>query len=271
MFISDVDQLACRQGHHYDAAKQGYYNLLTGRGTKFQADTADMVRARENFQNVGHYVPLADAVADAVQRSVNVEASLLLDVGAGTGYYLERLQQRIVGTDAVALDISRYGLRRCARTEGRPLSLVWDVWQRLPLQNAAIDVIINIFAPRNFSEFHRVLRPDGRLVVVTPLPGHLQELRETVGMLDVDEDKASDLRKSVQPLFEELESREISYSMHLNQFDVVNAVLMGPSAFHTTVEAVESSASCLTSLDVTARFSLQVFGPVATVPIPSTM
>ncbi len=271
MLISDVDQLTCPRGHHYDVAKQGYYNLLTGRGTKFQADTADMVRARADFQNEGHYLPLADAVADAVQRSATVESPLLLDVGAGTGYYLEQLQKRIVGADAVALDISRYALRRCARTEGRPLSLVWDIWQRLPVQDATIDVIINIFAPRNLSEFHRVLRPNGRFVVVTPLPGHLQELRETVGMLDVGEDKATDLRNSAQPLFEELESSELCYAMHLDKDDVVNAALMGPSAFHTTVETVQAAASGLTGLDVTARFSLQVFSPVTGMPLSSAM
>lgn len=279
MYVSDGDQLTCRQGHHYDAAKQGYYNLLTGRGTKFRADTSDMVRAREEFQGSGHYLPLADAAAETVanavtptvQRGTAAEAPKLLDVGAGTGYYLQRVQESVPVVDAVALDISRYALRRCARTNGRPLSLVWDVWQRLPLQDAAIHVILNIFAPRNLTEFHRVLRPDGHLIVVTPLPGHLQELRETIGMLDVGGDKAEDLRTSALPLFEELESTEISYPMHLSQADVVNAVLMGPSAFHTTVETVESAASGLTGLDVTARFNLQVFGPITAVPSPSAM
>ena len=52
-----------RAGHSFDAARQGYFNLLVGKGTVFEADTADMVAARFDFLDAGHYRPLADAVA----------------------------------------------------------------------------------------------------------------------------------------------------------------------------------------------------------------
>ncbi len=265
MHVADNGTLTCVQGHRFDAAKQGYYNLLTGRGTGFRADTAAMVQARDDFQSAGHYLKLADAIADAVQRNTARSSTVILDAGAGTGYYLQRAKE-LTAAKSLAIDISRYALRRCARSEGRPLSLVWDIWQRIPLQDQAVDVILNIFAPRNLPEFHRVMRPEGHLIVVTPLPGHLQELRETIGMLDVGADKADELRKSAHPHFQELESSNITYPMKLSRADVVNAVLMGPSAFHTTREEVEAAASDVTTLTVTARFSLQIFGRLAAAP-----
>src|SRR5512141_2541684 len=56
--------LGCPAGHRFDAAKQGYFNFLVGKGTVFEADTADMVAARFDFLSAGHYRPLAAAVAD---------------------------------------------------------------------------------------------------------------------------------------------------------------------------------------------------------------
>ena len=45
--------LACRGGHSFDAARQGYFNFLVGKGTVFEADTADMVAARFDFLVAG--------------------------------------------------------------------------------------------------------------------------------------------------------------------------------------------------------------------------
>src|SRR4051812_22107052 len=53
--------LVCPTGHSFDAARQGYFNFLVGKGTVFEADAADMVAARFEFLSAGHYRPLADA------------------------------------------------------------------------------------------------------------------------------------------------------------------------------------------------------------------
>ena len=79
----------CGAGHSFDAAKQGYFNLLVGKGTVFEADTADMVAARFDFLSAGHYRPLAEAVAAAVAAPVSAGTPFtVLDAGTGTGHYL---------------------------------------------------------------------------------------------------------------------------------------------------------------------------------------
>lgn len=55
--------LRCAAGHQYDGARQGYVNMLTGRGTRFIPDTAEMVSARDAFLGAGHYAPLARQLA----------------------------------------------------------------------------------------------------------------------------------------------------------------------------------------------------------------
>jgi 23S rRNA (guanine745-N1)-methyltransferase len=58
-----VRALACPERHSFDAARQGYFNLLVGKGTAFESDTAEMVAARAAFLDAGHYGPLAGALA----------------------------------------------------------------------------------------------------------------------------------------------------------------------------------------------------------------
>ena len=56
-----------------------------------------------------------------------------------------------------------------------------------------------VFAPRNGPEIARVLRRDGRLVVVTPAADHLAELVGPLGLLRVDPDKADRLAATLEP------------------------------------------------------------------------
>ena len=58
--------------------------------------------------------------------------------------------------------------------------MVADSWARLPVRDAAVDRVLVVFAPRNGRD-RRVLRPGGRLVVVTPAADHLAELIGTAG------------------------------------------------------------------------------------------
>ena len=60
----------CPKRHSFDIARKGYVNLLTtsGRDPSKAGDDADMVRARTDFLDSGHYERLADAVADTARR-----------------------------------------------------------------------------------------------------------------------------------------------------------------------------------------------------------
>src|SRR4051812_50175772 len=54
----------CASGHGFDVARQGYVSLLAGKAP-VSGDNADMVAARAEFLDAGHYAPIARAVVAA--------------------------------------------------------------------------------------------------------------------------------------------------------------------------------------------------------------
>jgi 23S rRNA (guanine745-N1)-methyltransferase len=264
-------RLACGSGHSFDAARQGYYNLLVGKGTAFEADTPGMVDARFNFLGRGHYRPLADAVAAAVVPSLPRKSAVVLDSGTGTGHYLRGLLDHAAAEGrtvaALGMDISKFALRRAARLNREALNLAWDVWQPLPLAAKSVDAITVIFAPRNAPEFARVLKPTGRLVVVTPRSGHLGSLAGITGMLHIEEDKESRLTGAMAPHFTVTETRDIGFPLSLTHEEAADLAFMGPAGHHfdrsDIAGRLESHPGTIQS---EAMFRLTVFQPAETPP-----
>ncbi|AOT04595.1 methyltransferase domain-containing protein [Arthrobacter sp. U41] len=262
--------LVCPAGHSFDAAKQGYFNFLVGKGTVFEADTAAMVAARFDFLSAGHYRPLAGAVAElaapALSGGTVQNPASVLDAGTGTGHYLRAVLDRMAlnrtPAAAVGLDISKFALRRAARVNPEAVNLVCDVWQPLPVADAAVDVVTVVFAPRNAGEFARVLRPGGRLVVVTPRPGHLEEVAGRAGMLGIDPAKDERLAASLEGHFSTLSADTLDVPLLLAPDDVARLALMGPAGHHLDPGALASLAAVLPPLtSVSARFRISVFTP----------
>ncbi|WP_211881051.1 methyltransferase domain-containing protein [Pseudarthrobacter albicanus] len=258
--------LVCPAGHSFDAARQGYFNFLVGKGTVFEADAADMVAARFHFLSAGHYRPLAEAVTDisapALAGAFTGSGATVLDAGTGTGHYLRTLLDRFPAA-AVGLDISKFALRRAARMNPEAVNLVGDVWQPLPVADGAVDVVTVVFAPRNAAEFARVLRPGGRLVVVTPRPGHLAEVSGQTGMLGIEPAKEERLAASLEGHFSPLTARDLDLDLSLGPADVANLALMGPAGHHLDRAALASLAAGLPPLTaVSARFRISVFEPL---------
>ena len=221
--------LRCVARHSFDIARQGYVTLLAGRAPA--GDTAPMVAAREAFLSGGHYRWLAEAVADHARGEV------ILDAGAGTGYYLAAALERTEGA-GIALDSSGYALRRAVRAHPRILAVRADLWRRLPIGDGVVDLVLNVFAPRNAAEFHRALRPGGRLLTVTPTSDHLAELVDRLGLLTVDQDKDRRLSDSLGQWFTRVAGEARRVPLRLTHADVRSLVAMGPSAWHTDSEAI---------------------------------
>jgi 23S rRNA (guanine745-N1)-methyltransferase len=257
--------LVCQAGHSFDAARQGYFNLLVGKGTAFEADTADMVAARTAFLDAGHYRPLADSVAAAAVPALRGPEPTVLDSGTGTGHYLRAVLDRVgtaVPVAAVGLDISKFALRRAARLNPEAVNLVSDVWQPFPVADAAVDVVTVVFAPRNAAEFSRVLKPSGRLVVVTPRPGHLGEIASQTGMLGIEPAKDERLADALAAHFELLSAEDLDLDLELSPADVANLALMGPAGHHTDRAELAARLARFPALTgVSSKFRISVFLP----------
>ncbi|HEV7897312.1 MAG TPA: methyltransferase domain-containing protein [Planosporangium sp.] len=224
--------LRCAQGHSFDLARQGYVDLSAGRLTH-PGDTAEMISARQELLGAGHFRVLTQALVAAVGDR---PPGLVVDVGAGTGQHLAALLQARPDDLGVAVDISKPALRRAARAHPRLAAVRADAWRGLPVADGAADVVLDVFAPRSGPEFHRILRPDGILIVVTPAPAHLGELVEALDLVRVDPAKSERLSAALDPWFVHEGGRRHEWPMRLSAAQAQAAVAMGPSAWHTDRE-----------------------------------
>ncbi|WP_054816357.1 putative RNA methyltransferase [Nocardia arizonensis] len=242
--------LRCGRGHSFDVARQGYVSLLTGASTKMSGDTAAMLDARAAFQSAGFFDPIARAVVTAVMARGSVEA--VLEIGAGTGYYLSEVLGALSTARGIALDVAKPAARRCARAHPRAASVLADAWRGLPIREGVLDTVLAVFAPRNPAEVARILRPDGRFLVVGPTTRHLAELVGPLNMVTVDPDKDRRLGESLAGLFDPVRRSVVDYPMSLSHADIAHVVGMGPSAFHADDSALGAIAALPATTEVTA-------------------
>jgi 23S rRNA (guanine745-N1)-methyltransferase len=262
--------IRCANNHSYDIARQGYVNLLSGGARAGTADTAAMVRARAAFLAEGHFTSLAELLADHVTNAIEgasecpepTDSGLIVDAGAGTGYYLTTALDRSSAALGMAIDISKFAARKTARAHPRIGAVVADLWGPLPVRSTAAHAILNVFAPRNPTEFHRILRPDGALLVVSPTARHLQEVVRPLQLLAVDDDKTRQIDSLFAERFELVDRVEHEIGLPLSHPAVETLVRMGPSARHRSSADIRGRlASLADPVPVTASFTVSIYRP----------
>lgn len=231
---------SCGAGHRFDTSRQGYLSLLAAGSRVDTGDSAEMVAARASFLSAGHYRPIADAVRDALGAAAG---GVVADLGAGTGYYLDLVLSQDAGAQGIALDSSKFAARRAARLP-RVAAVVADLWSPLPIADDCLDAALVIFAPRAPAELARALRPEGRLVVVTPLAEHLQEIRGPMRMLSIEPGKQQALAAG-WPGFAVAASESVIRPMLLDAAAVRDLVQMGPAARHRSAGEIAADAGAL--------------------------
>ncbi|MGY1602546.1 putative RNA methyltransferase [Geodermatophilus sp. SYSU D00815] len=235
--------LRCAAGHAFDRARQGHVTLLPPGHRPPSGDSAAMVADRVAFLDSGGYAGVTAALTAAVLADGLPET--LLDLGGGTGHHLAAVLDRLPGAAGVVLDSSPYAARRAARAHPRAMAVVADTWARLPVRDAALDRVLVVFAPRNGAETARVLRPDGRLVVVTPAADHLAELVAPLGLLRVDPDKGTRTAAALEPHLRPVDAASHREELALGPGAVRTLVGMGPHARHLAPDALAAAVARL--------------------------
>ncbi|UNX55349.1 methyltransferase domain-containing protein [Georgenia sp. TF02-10] len=239
----DRGALRCRSGHTFNVARQGYVSLVGGKGVT-SGDDAAMARARDRFLATGSYARIRQTVVSSASEALAGKGTVI-DIGCGTGYYLAGVLDRNPGAVGLGVDTSVRALRLAARAHERAAVASWDVFRPFPLADHVADIVLDVFAPRNPGEFHRILRPTGRLVVVRPTQRHLVELRERVpAMVTVDPAKEHRLRQALDPLFEVGRTEQVEYpASSLRHEEVIDLMAMTPSARHLSHTDLPDDAS----------------------------
>ncbi|BFM12118.1 23S rRNA (guanine(745)-N(1))-methyltransferase [Simiduia litorea] len=172
--------LNCVSGHQFDRAKEGYTNLLLANQKRRPdpGDNRDMLSARRDFLQAGHYQPLVDELL--AQCAGGGDQGLLLDVGCGEGYYLDYLLHHLPQWRGAGIDISRQALRLAGKRNISNAQLCIASSKRIPVISGLFDSVITVFAPIDAAEIHRVLKEDGKFIRVTPGAEHLHELKAEI-------------------------------------------------------------------------------------------
>ncbi|MHC9556458.1 methyltransferase domain-containing protein [Corynebacterium diphtheriae] len=268
--VDDNRRLVSESGHSFDIARQGYVTLAGGAGIRYVGDDSSMIHARETFLSGGHFAPFVEAVSNSVhlaldETNVPDDASpVICEVGAGTGYYLAHALDDIENSRGIGIDVSVPAAKMLSKCHPRVGAVVADAWSRLPLRDASIDAITVVFAPRNASEFARVLKPGGQVIVLTADAGHLEELREPLGIIGVEKDKVQRMiDQAADNLVPVSDPEPIEFTMHLDQDSIASQIGMSPSARHIHPDVLGERIATLPSvMDVTARAMITRFAKI---------
>lgn len=265
--------LRCERGHSFDIAREGYVNLLPSTRVRETGDTRAMLRARRAFLARGCYAPLADALnaLALAHLATSVAAApasppAILDAGCGEGYYVGGLYDALATSrppNAVqpccyGLDVSRDAARLAAKRYPAIRFVVANTHARQPFATASLAVLLNVFAPRNPTEFARVLAPGGLLLIAIPGPAHLAELRAVLPLLGIESNKREHIAAQFADAFTALAPHPVTYPMSLDAPAIHDLLAMTPSARHLPSGAWASLAA-LEQKEVTADFHILPF------------
>lgn len=256
-------QYLCKNRHSFDISAKGYVNLLLTNhmNAKLPGDNKLMVNARRRFLEKGFYSCLADSAADTAAEQLN--GSVVLDAGCGEGYYTEyifhRLHQIQADLSAFAVDISKAA---CAAAAGRfkgdmSVSIAAASVFRLPFADESIDLLVTMFSPYCGSEYRRVLKSSGRMIMAIPGREHLISLKKAI--YDTPYENA------VHPYqtdgFDFIRCIDIQKNIILDSTeDIQNLFAMTPYYYKTSREGHER-VSALERLETPISFKLLVYKP----------
>lgn len=259
----DFTRLVSESGHSYDVARQGYVTLAAGKGIGHEGDSLEMVNSRETFLSNGYFAPfveaVSDALADVVERAAgDADHPVIMEAGAGTGYYLAHTLDLIAGARGVGLDVSVPAAKHLAKAHPRVGAVVADVWEQLPIRTGSVHALAVVFAPRNPAEFARVLVDGGEAVMLVADKGHLDELRDPLGILGVEDGKIERLvAQSEGHLVPAADPQLIEFPMNLERDAIAAQVGMSPSARHLDPGVLSARLAELPEqMEVTARAQL---------------
>src|SRR5207249_3094905 len=166
----DEQSYVCDRNHSFDIARSGYINLLQpqDRRSRVPGDRDEAVEARHRLTGRGIFAPLLNALRPLVPSTDSI-----LDAGCGDGYYLGSL----VKSGGCGVDISTAAIDLAARRYPEAQWVVANADRFIPYADASFDVVISITGRLNRSEFRRVIRNEGLLLVGVSAPDDLVELR----------------------------------------------------------------------------------------------
>lgn len=260
----------CSNNHTFDAARQGYVNFLLAhkKHSKEPGDSLEMIESRRRFLDLGLYDRVSDGINEVVavnlHESENGSALSILDAGCGEGFYLKRLRESLAGrpgcpitVDYYGVDISKFAIRKATQ---RDKTMNWFVASiiDLPFASSSLDIILNVFSLADFTEFSRILRDAGKLVIVSPGPRHLNGLREIIYPV-AREHTQSAMIEQAKGLFSLSTATRVNYQIELKNTEEIRDLLAMTPYFWNIDLNTKSKVEALNRLALDVDVVISVF------------
>ena len=242
--------LKCSNRHSFDLAKFGYVNLAPQIKQSANYD-------KENFQNrqqileAGFYQAILKGISDLLATKPFTKT--VLDIGCGEGFYSRKLQEVHPEKTFYAFDISKDSVQIAAKSEPN-WAINWFVGDlaHLPIKDASMNILLDIFSPANYGEFRRVLSKDGILIKVIPTENHLKEIRQMVqDQLTKKDYSNQDIKEHFQEHFSIQSSQIASLTKPITAEQRQALISMTPLLFHVDQSKIDWSQ--LTEITIEAE------------------
>ena len=249
----------CENGHSYDKGKEGYVNLLLAqhKNSKEPGDNKEMVNARRQFLQQGHYQPLVERLYELIVEASCEAKITLFDAGCGEGYYLGFLQNALMNAgldvEAKGCDISKIAIQKAAKKYKDCHFSVASTFN-LPVSDTSQSAVIQVFAPSDAAEVARILKSDGIWIQVDPASEHLHQLKSRIYQSSQKHQNKAECIEG----FESLYSQELTFNITLADPEQRLSLLKMTPFFWSASE--QSVRELQDSLDhVSCHFHLRLF------------
>ncbi len=240
--------------HCYDISSAGHTNLCPGRATG--GDDKGLVRARTQFLNLGHY----ERISELICRIIGERSSdqFVVDAGCGEGYYTNNIAAS-TGASVLGFDLSKEAVISASKSAKRKnidnsAFFVGGIYD-LPVADGSADVITSIFAPCSESEFSRILKDGGLLILVASGKDHLYDLKAAVyDSVHTNEERA-DLPKSLKYYGK----HTMTYTIELNDSQSIRDLFSMTPYYYRTSERDMQKLLALESLTTTVEADIYIY------------
>lgn len=257
--------LRCPRGHHFDRARQGYWNLLQpqDRRSRRPGDAEAAVLARSRWIARGKMSGLAGALrpwVDAARPRKADRPPATLELGCGEG----TLGRELFAAEAggyCGIDLSKAAIKLAARGWPEATWVLANADRVLPAADASVDRVVSLFGRRPAAEIRRVLAPDGRLIVAVPGDDDLIELRARVQQTGRRRDRREGVIRTLESAgLEHLATDRWGIRERLDPDAIADALAM---TYRAARHSERDRAAVMEATDVTLSADLLLFRPAA--------
>lgn len=243
--ILENNSLVCENRHCFDKAKEGYVHLLPSNKmhSRVPGDTKEMVAARRDFLRAGYYEPFSKTLSQLAVK-YSPDSCTLIDAGCGEGYYTEKIYDAFSkNKEAFSIcgfDISKSAVRAAAKSNKNIEYAVASIFD-IPIESNSADIVTNIFAPIVESEFCRILKENGILIIAVPGEYHLWEMKTLV----YDEPYTNEVKHTEYDGFEFVERIAVKDEIELfDNVQIRNLFSMTPYYWKTGIDGSRRIQEC---------------------------